>query len=170
MLITLVLTTLASAPSLGDQVRCAELAFSHSAEERDHAAFAALVHPDARFSGGGGVLRGREAVAEGWSVFFTDDGPTIRWAPDSVEVLNSGDLALSQGPYELRTRDPQGKETLTGGRFMSVWQRQDDGRWLIVFDAGTPGVPVETSTVDAVDTSAGQACGDESPEPQRADR
>lgn len=170
MLATLVLTTLASAPGLGDQVRCAEIAFSRSAEDRDHAAFTALVHPDARFSGGAGVLRGREAVAEGWLVFFSEEGPSIRWTPDSVEVLESGDLALSQGPYEVRMKDPEGNEILTGGRFMSVWQRQEDGRWLVVFDAGTPSAPVESSPVDAVGTSAARACRDRSAEHQDPDR
>lgn len=149
MLTIIAISALGVVVDLETQVRCAELAFSRSAEERDPEAFAALVHPDARFTGAG-VLRGREAVAEGWSVFLGGEGPSIRWAPDSVEVLQSGDLALSQGPYEIRTTGPDGKETMTAGRFMSVWQRQEDGAWLVVFDGGTPAVPVENSPVDAV--------------------
>lgn len=151
------------------QVRCAELAFSRSVEERDQAAFAALVHPDARFTGAG-VLRGKEAIVEGWSVFFVKDGPTVRWAPDRVEVLESGDLALSLGPYEIRSTGPEGEATMTGGRFMSVWQRQENGEWLVVFDGGTPATPIEASQVDAVAATARAACvGGEHVDPDRAD-
>lgn len=158
MLATIALASLTLAPALEQQVRCAELAFSRSAERRDPGAFAALVHPDARFTGGSGTLRGRDAVTEGWSVFLTQKSPSIRWAPDSVEVLNSGDLALSQGPYEVRATDAEGREVLSGGRFMSVWQRQEDGGWLVVFDSGTPAAPVDSSPVEPALQAIGEAC------------
>jgi ketosteroid isomerase-like protein len=32
-------------------------------------------------------------------------------------------------------KDPAGKVT---ARFNSIWQRQADGRWLVVFDKGGP--------------------------------
>ena len=169
MLTTLILTTLTLAPGPENEVRCAELAFSRSAERRDRAAFAALVHPDARFTGGSGVLRGREAVTEGWRVFLDESGPGIRWAPDSTEVLESGELALSQGPYEVRATDTEGREVLSGGRFMSVWQRQEDGRWLVVFDSGTPATPVEKSPVDPVAESLSGACPVEAAPQERAE-
>jgi ketosteroid isomerase-like protein len=168
MLTTLVLTALTLAPGPEAEVRCAELAFSRSAERRDPVAFAALVHPDARFSGGTGVLRGRDAVTRAWRVFLDEGGPSIRWAPDSTEVLESGDLALSQGPYEVRETDPEGREILSGGRFMSVWRRQEDGRWLVVFDSGTPASPLETSTVDPVAEALAGACPIETPTQESA--
>jgi len=46
-----------------------------------------------------------------------------------VEVLDSGDLALSSGPVV----SPAGE---TVGRFNSVWRKDPDGRWLVVFDKG----------------------------------
>ena len=48
-----------------------------------------------------------------------------------VEVLDSGTLALSTGPV----LDPDGRRV---GTFSSVWRREADGAWLVVFDKGCP--------------------------------
>lgn len=53
------------------------------------------------------------------------------WDPETVVVLASGTLALSSGPV----RNPAGERV---GAFNSVWRRQADGRWRIVFDKGCP--------------------------------
>ena len=54
--------------------------------------FASFIDPDARFVGSK-VDRSREAIAEAWAVFFTGELPSIRWRPQFIEVLESGDLA-----------------------------------------------------------------------------
>jgi hypothetical protein len=83
-----------------DEVRCAEIGFSQSAENKDSEAFAAFVDPEARFVAGT-IRRGREEVVAGWQGLLTEGGPDIIWRPDLVEVLPSADLALSQGPYRM---------------------------------------------------------------------
>lgn len=123
--------------ALRQAVTCAEIDFSLAVENRDAAAFAELIHPDARFVGGG-VHRGRDAVVTAWSPFFEDGGPRLTWRPMIVEVLASGDLALSRGPYRLQTTDENGVTTEQWGTFNSTWQRQGDGTWQVVFDAGSP--------------------------------
>lgn len=133
----LVLSLLIADDALSRQVACTELAFARSVEVGDIQAFAGFLDPDARFSGGG-VTRGAPAIVEAWKVFFEPGGPAIRWAPDSVEVLGTGDLAMSQGPYELTSTGEDGKTVLQTGRFMSVWRLGEDGNWSIVFDGGSP--------------------------------
>lgn len=123
--------------ALRQAVTCAEIDFSMSVENRDPDAFAALVHSDARFVGGG-VHRGRDAVVEAWAPFFDEEGPRLTWRPMIVEVLESGDLALSRGPYRLQTLDENGTIVEQWGTFNSTWQRQPDGQWQVVFDAGSP--------------------------------
>jgi ketosteroid isomerase-like protein len=115
------------------EVLAAERAFARSMAERDFAAFGRHVAEDTRFFGGQ-VLRGKAAVLAGWKAFF--EGPTapFSWEPDQVEVLDSGQLALSTGPV----RNPKGEVV---ARFNSIWQRQPDGRWLVVFDKGSPPDP-----------------------------
>jgi uncharacterized protein (TIGR02246 family) len=119
-----------------DQVRCREIGFSRSAEVRDAEAFATFIDEDARFVGGS-VRRGPTAVVESWGPFFAEDGPEIAWRPQFVEVLEDGTLALTRGPYRMVTTGEDGTRKEYWGTFNSVWRKQADGSWKIVFDAGS---------------------------------
>ncbi len=118
------------------EVFAAERAFARSMAERDLAAFARHVADDTVFFGGGAVQRGKPAVLAAWKAFFDGSAAPFSWEPDQVEVLASGLLALSTGPV----RNPQGQIV---ARFNSIWQRQTDGRWLVIFDKGSPADPPE---------------------------
>jgi ketosteroid isomerase-like protein len=140
---TLVLVSLVAAAGedASDELRravtCAEIDFALSVEKGDKAAFAGHIHPDARFVGDG-VSRGREAVVDAWSGFFAPGGPRLTWRPMVVEVLESGDLALSRGPYRLQAVTEDGSPIEQWGTFNSTWQRQAEGQWQVIFDAGSP--------------------------------
>ena len=123
-------------------VQCHEVAFSRSVETQDVEAFRSFLDADVRFASGPS-LRGPDAVVAGWVSFFQPDGAKIRWWPDKIEVRESGDLAMSQGPYEMTINDEQGTRYLAG-RFMSVWQAGEDGNWKIIFDTGTGAQPIES--------------------------
>jgi len=119
------------AASPADDVRAAETAFAKSMADRNPAAFAALVADEAVFFGGKGVNRGKAAVVADWKRFFDGGAAPFSWAPAEVEVLPSGNLGFTSGPVF----DPKGTRI---GTFNSVWQRQRDGSWKIVFDKGCP--------------------------------
>jgi ketosteroid isomerase-like protein len=117
------------------EVFAAERDFARSMADRDFVAFGRHVAEDTVFFGGRQTQRGREAVLAAWKPLF--DGPTapFSWEPDQVEVLASGQLALSTGPVKNALGE-------VIGRFNSIWQRQAGGRWQIVFDKGSPPDPV----------------------------
>lgn len=117
--------------ALAAQVRAAESAFARSMAERDHAAFAAHLADEAVFFSPRGVLRGKAAVAAGWKPYYEGPEAPFSWQPESVEVLDSGALAHSSGPVFA----PDGRRIAT---FNSIWRREPDGRWRIVFDKGYP--------------------------------
>lgn len=135
LLITLVLATSAMAGPV-DEVRCREIGFSKSVEAQDHESFRAFVDPDARFVNNA-VLKGNEAIADAWASFFAEDSPRIKWRPQFVEVLESGDLALTRGPYRIVDKNEKGELIEGWGTFNSVWHLTADGEWLVVFDAGS---------------------------------
>jgi ketosteroid isomerase-like protein len=117
--------------ALAAQVHETEAAFARSMAERDFAAFTALVSDEAIFFSAHGVLRGKAAVAAAWKAYFDAPQAPFSWRPESVEVLDSGTLAHSSGPVFA----PDGHRIAT---FNSIWRREADGRWRIVFDKGYP--------------------------------
>ncbi|WP_321393759.1 hypothetical protein [Emcibacter sp.] len=54
--------------------------------------------------------------------------------PETVLILESGHLALSTGPV----RTPDGRHV---ANYSSVWRKNADGQWKIVFDKGYPECP-----------------------------
>jgi ketosteroid isomerase-like protein len=134
-LVWVLLTACASA-SAGDlealeaKVRAREAAFAKTMADRDHSAFATFVSEEAVFLGRT-ALRGRSAVAAGWKAYFEGAKAPFSWAPDRVEVLSSGTLALSTGPV----LDPDGRRA---GTFTSTWRLEKDGEWRVVLDSGCP--------------------------------
>lgn len=113
------------------QVRAAEVAFAGAMAKRDLDSFAAHLAEEALFFGAKDVLRGKAAVVAGWKRFFEGATAPFSWAPQTVEVLASGTLGLTSGPV----LDPGGKQI---GTFSSIWRREADGRWKVVFDKGCP--------------------------------
>lgn len=112
------------------EVEAHELAFAKTMADRDLAAFLTFISPEAVFFSGEQPLRGRDAIERGWAPFFDGPDAPFSWRPDVVEVLESGDLALTSGPV----MDPGGTEV---GRFNTVWRRNPVGEWRVVFDKGS---------------------------------
>jgi len=117
--------------ALATQVRDRERAFAKTLADRDHAAFGTFVAEEALFFGQSEPLRGRAKVSEGWKPLYEGKDAPFSWEPTQVEVLESGTLALSTGPV----RDPKGTVT---GTFQSIWRREADGQWRVIFDKGCP--------------------------------
>ena len=124
----------AMAQAARDDVFAAERAFARSMAERDFAAFGRHIAEDSVFFNGRQALRGKAAVLAAWKGFFDGPAAPFSWEPDQVEVLDSGAMALSTGPVRSR-------EGVVTARFNSIWLRQADGRWLVVFDTGSPPDP-----------------------------
>jgi ketosteroid isomerase-like protein len=109
------------------QVIATEQAFARTMANRDFKAFVTFLSPDAVFFNGSEVERGPAAVAALWQSYFTGRDAPFSWAPDHVEVLTSGTLALSTGPVF--------QDHKIVGRFNSIW-RLEANSWRIVFDKG----------------------------------
>ena len=124
-------TTQAQSPSTKEQVFAVERAFARTMAERDLPAFTQHLSSEAVFFDGTKVLRGKNAVADGWAPLFSSPLAPFSWEPDQVEVLESGSLALSTG----LVKDPGGKVIV---RFNSIWRMEAPGVWRVIFDKGSP--------------------------------
>ena len=118
-----------SAVAVREQVLGTERAFAKTMADRDQTKFAAFISAEAVFVSGENPLRGKSAVVAAWLKYFKTPQAPFSWEPSKVEVLDSGTLALSSGPV----KDPSGKLI---GTFTSIWRREADNTWRIVFDTG----------------------------------
>ena len=98
--------------------------------DRDFAAFGRYVAEDCVFFSGSTALRGRDAVLAAWKPFF-----------DGAQRRSRGSPIRSRCSTRASSRCRRGSSKTRGAvtaRFNSIWRRQADGRWLVVFDKGGP--------------------------------
>jgi len=107
----------------------AEIAFARAAREQGQwTAFRTFAAPGAVIHTPSGPVP-VETFVSGRS----DPAEAVQWEPRAVAISCDGAAAVAQGRY----RDPDG----TVGNFLTVWERQGDGQYRYVFDAGGPDVP-----------------------------
>jgi ketosteroid isomerase-like protein len=125
--------TVSAAPpakqDLQQQVATTERAFAKTMADRDLQAFGRFISQEAVFLSGAKSLRGRQQVIDGWRKLYAGQSAPFSWEPETIEVLDSGQLALSSGPV----RDPAGKVV---GKFTSIWRLEAPNTWRIIFDSG----------------------------------
>ena len=115
--------------TLQRQVRDTEIAFARSMADRDASAFATFLADETMFFNRNGAVRGKAAVIADWKRFFAEPKAPFSWAPEQVEVLPSGTLAISSGPVFA----PDGERAAS---FTSIWRLEAPGVWRIIFDKG----------------------------------
>jgi ketosteroid isomerase-like protein len=114
---------------LQQQVAMTERAFAKTMADRDLTAFGRFISQEAVFLSGAKSLRGRQQVIDGWRKLYTGPSAPFSWEPQTVEVLDSGQLALSSGPVH----DAAGKIV---GKYTSIWRLEAPNTWRIIFDSG----------------------------------
>lgn len=111
-------------------VEAREIAFAKTMADRNFDVFQTFISTEAIFYNGNVPLKGIEAIKEVWSRFYEGEQAPFSWHPYTVEVLASGQLGLSSG----KVFSPEGDEI---GRFNSIWRKEADGLWRVVFDKGS---------------------------------
>lgn len=99
-----------------------------------------LLPPDAPMARGKEEIRGIVAMLE------ATPGFSISWSPAAAEVGSGGDLGFTIGTYEITMDDPEGTPVRIVGKYMTVWKKQADGRWMVtadMFNADGPPTAVE---------------------------
>src|SRR5450755_4492348 len=119
-----------SAVEAEEEVRGTELKFAKAMADRDFNAFVSHLSVDAVFFDDRAIQHGAAEVSAAWKPLFNGSKAPFSWAPDHVEVLASGDLALSTGPVIVNDK--------VVGRFNSIWRLEAPHTWRIVFDKGEP--------------------------------
>jgi hypothetical protein len=77
------------------------------------------------------VIRGHAAIAAALAELIA---LRPRMITDTVQVLETGDIALVVNEWTMTGTAPDGAVVRRGGRSADVLRRQPDGRWLVVVD------------------------------------
>lgn len=101
-----------------------------------------------RFAATGAVIHAPSGAldAGAWLADRADPVEAVKWAPRAVWMSCDGQTAVSNG----RFRDPEGMV----GSFVTVWQRQENGEYLWVYDAAIrddPQPPAKPALPDQTD-------------------
>jgi uncharacterized protein (TIGR02246 family) len=91
------------------------------------------------------IATGRDAIGKLFSGFFALPGFNISWQPAKAQVAKSGELGYTSGTYQMAFNDPAGKPVSDKGKYVTVWQKQSDGRWKVVLDVFNSDLPVTAS-------------------------
>jgi ketosteroid isomerase-like protein len=76
---------------------------------------------------------GKDAIVK----FMTENvRGKITWEPYFVEISASGDLGYTLGKSQSTSITASGKETVSYGHYVTIWKKQPDGSWKLVFDSG----------------------------------
>jgi ketosteroid isomerase-like protein len=65
---------------------------------------------------------------------------TLSWKPVYEKIAMSGELGYTYGYYK-RTIKTSG--AISRGTYLTIWEKQKDGKWKFVMDTGTEGLPVD---------------------------
>lgn len=140
-------------PQLGPtecEVWLRELSFARSVAEHDTEAFADHVALEAAFNSGAAVpLRGRAAIVEQWGGLIAGERLKLSWYPTRVTIAGVPDVAASSGPALYESLAPDADPRFRLGAFHSVWHREADGRWRVLFDDGITPRPASEAEAQA---------------------
>jgi ketosteroid isomerase-like protein len=84
---------------------------------------------------GTAMLQGKEAISKTMG-FLDQKDNHLTWTPVGADMAASGDLGYTYGTYEFRSKDKDGKPTVSHGKYTSIWKKQKDGSWKVVLDMG----------------------------------
>src|SRR5271168_2366422 len=87
------------------------------------------------------VATGKNAVTKLTASAFAIPDFKLVWHPDKVGVARSGDLGYTSGSYSWSFKDASGKTVLDKGKYLTVWKKQADGSWKVLFDMFNTDLP-----------------------------
>jgi len=81
---------------------------------------------------------GKETVRVTLKGDWDDPAYSLSWEPKRVEIFKSGKIGTTTGRWTFHGKNEQGEKVTRQGDYLTVWQKQGDGSWKVIYDAGTP--------------------------------
>jgi uncharacterized protein (TIGR02246 family) len=81
------------------------------------------------FAPGAPVAVGTDEILQSMVEYFALSGLKLSWVTTSVEVSESGDMAVERGHFTETMDDDKGKLITRTGKFATTWVKTSDGSW-----------------------------------------
>jgi uncharacterized protein (TIGR02246 family) len=88
------------------------------------------------------AMKGKAAMKPVLQMLLADPNLKLEYSAQRVEIAKSGDVAFSQGTYQMMLTDPKTKKTITDkGSYVTGYRKQADGSWKAVSDINVSELP-----------------------------
>jgi ketosteroid isomerase-like protein len=142
-------TVAASPASDASVLTKADQAFDAATAARGQEGFASFIADDmTTVRENQDVVRGKAQFVDGWKGLFTTPGLSVRWQPQLGRISDDRTMGFTVGTYQtLRKQEGEGSARMVGsGKYVTIWRKQPDGSWKVVFDSGVKDTPPASAT------------------------
>ncbi len=124
------------------QLMDADRAFAVATAARGLEGWMSFIAPDAvRMGRMADPVRGSAAIRASDAAIFADPAVRLTWAPTDAGAFDATH-GWTVGRSQVHRRRPGGSdEVARSGRYVTIWRRGGEGRWLVVLDTGAPDPP-----------------------------
>jgi ketosteroid isomerase-like protein len=125
-------------PGRAEALEAADRAFAADTASRGVEGWVAAFDPaGAMWNRRRQVSQAGEGIRAAMAPLFAK-GVQIEWAPLASGLSPAGDLGYTVGTSRFTAPDASGARTETHrGAYVTIWRKQSDGRWKVLFDTGT---------------------------------
>lgn len=87
------------------------------------------------------IATGKDALTKLIGSAFAARDYTLSWHATKVGVARSGELGYTSGTYDFSIKDASGKTISDTGKYLTVWKKEADGSWKVLFDTYNSDLP-----------------------------
>jgi ketosteroid isomerase-like protein len=80
---------------------------------------------------------GLAAIRSAISDAFADPNFQLTWDPETAVLFESGTMGYTSGHYVVVTDGADRMPEKSSGQYLTVWKKQKDGSWKVLWDGGT---------------------------------
>lgn len=137
-------------------IRDGEAAWVKDWQAKDPDKIVAHYSPDAVLMiAGTPAMKGTDAIKSGLGPMLKDPHMSLTFSPTAVVVAKGDDIAYTQGVYTMTYTEPKtGMTLIEKGKYVTVYQKQDDGSWKAVEDIDNADGPALPAPAEAPATKS----------------
>ena len=119
------------------QLMAADRAFAAATAARGLDGWMSFIAPDAvRMGRMANPVRGTAAIRASDAAIFADPAVRLTWDPVDAGAFDATH-GWTIGRSQVHRRAADGSDQVAStGRYITIWRRGEDGRWLVVLDTG----------------------------------